>query len=186
MGHQDGSKELLLKDTRDLSPPVWSFPTPSRTQRFRNSVVPPAKQLWSRAPALNRRQKTVAGSLLVALTLFLSIGYLHLHRPKPEPPFFYCSTWDSASAPSEEQYPGILQRWGLWAHYDHHEAHNAGFSLESLRAAPPQEETSWLNLSTNSRENKPKSMADSSIWKKPKGFKIVAMIFCKSSARLRP
>ncbi|GAB7345336.1 hypothetical protein MBLNU457_3688t2 [Dothideomycetes sp. NU457] len=181
MGRQDGSKELLLKVTRGLSPPVPSFPTPSRTQRFRQRVVRPAKQLWARALVLNRRQKTVAGSLLIALTLLLLTGgrllHLHLHRNPAPPAPFYCSTWDSAPAVSEEQYPGILHRWGLWAQYDHHEAHNAGSSLKTLHAAPPQEQTSWLSLSKDSRENKPKSMADSSIWKKPKGFKIVAMIF---------
>jgi len=135
---------------------------------------------WRLNLTSTRRRKPVffAIGTILLLSLLSALRYKATHKRGPPP--FYCSTWDIASSPSPTAWPHIVKDYRYWTQYDWED----GPSLETAptdwnRSAksPDAHDLIWPYNALSSKDMKPKSMADSS-WKKPEGFKIIALIFC--------
>jgi hypothetical protein len=121
-----------------------------------------------------RRRKTALLVFIATLALTLVVFNRAASLPGPAP--FYCSTWDSATPAFSELRDNIRRHYNQWVQYDSDEF---VIPLEDAQKLARRDSTlsSLLHQIPTFGSDKPKGMASSS-WKKPKGFKIVAMIFC--------
>lgn len=119
-----------------------------------------------------RRRSFILTSTAVATALLLLV-VLFFRRSAGPPPFF-CSTWDSASAAPSPYYPEVLNDWLAWTSVDVKRFVQPSLGPQAAVASS----TSPRAFSNSSKDDTPASMADRNKWKKPEGFKIVAMIFC--------
>jgi len=88
----------------------------------------------------------------------------------------YCSTWDSATEIFPEFRETFLEEYDAWCLYNKSRVvQHADLSKSTHTPDAPL----TRGLFDGKLSNTPKNMAGQE-FKKPKGFKIVAMIFCKS------
>jgi hypothetical protein len=107
--------------------------------------------------------------------------------PAPEAPAnvapFWCSTWESATPIPEAWWADIYGQYKHWAHYDRSgvpkvvpEQLPAKGSEESENhssaRSPEGQELEVMEENIEKRASKTK-------WNKPKGIKVIALIFCK-------
>lgn len=145
---------------------------PARWMDEKHSSFPPIQGFL----LSSRKRKAVFAALLAATVLAIA-AYCSAHATiKPYRAPVYCSTWDSATKIPDEYENAVMSEYDAWCSYNKSRAIN-----ERVRHGTTQSmDTSLIRDLHNNvvDEYKPKNMAGEE-FKKPEGFHIVAMIFCK-------
>jgi len=118
------------------------------------------------------KRNSILLTLVAAILLLFTVHELSSSKPPLQQPF-YCSTWDSAVAIPDQHRDAVLHDYNYWCQFNKTAAAEAESSGKSFTV--PDERVA-RGLFSKIDENKPKNMAGSE-WKKPSGFKVVAMIF---------
>jgi len=129
----------------------------------------------------NRRRKLCTTVFLTCTLLFLVahtlLGFGASQLPHKSP--VYCSTWDSATEIFPEYRETFLQEYDAWCLYN---KSRAAWHADPLKSPQTLDMPVARGIFDSDLSNKPKNMAGQE-FQKPKGFKIVAMIFCKPDRR---
>lgn len=175
------------------SPKSWadSFPFNISGRRRAVSLPDAPSRSHSTVPHLFQRRRNIL--IVLAISFFAIVPFLfHASRraappapppPPPSPPNiapFWCSTWDSATPIPAAWWEDIYGQYLHWARYDRsgaprvvpeqrekQESENH-MSVRIIEA----EESETAEVQVEKRANKQK-------WKKPKGIKVIALVFCK-------
>lgn len=148
--------------------------SPARWMDEKHNSVPPA---WCFLLG-NRRRKAVF-TAFIAVGVLVVAAYCSVHDTvKPYRAPVYCSTWDSATKIPTEFEDAVMKEYDTWCSYNRSRATGERLVVPSHESPPSIDTSLTRTLHNNVDEYKPKNMAGEE-FKKPEGFRIVAMIFCK-------
>lgn len=125
---------------------------------------------------INSRKRKAIFSALLATAVLVIAAYRSVHdASKPYRAPVYCSTWDSATKIPAEYEDAVMEEYDAWCSYNKSRVPNEPILYGTTHST----DTSLIrNLHNHVDEYKPKNMAGEE-FKKPGGFRVVAMIFCK-------